>query len=287
MTATALPDDFDPEVYLKLHADVAAAGVDATRHYLEHGRREGRPYQPMSRRLLPAMGDEAFDFDGLKSVHNHDFMGDTAFLSAYARGVQAVGGDYQWFWRVHIGLWAAATAARLPGDFVECGVNRGFLSSAIMHHLDWDTTGKTFYLLDTFEGIDPRYLNANEIEAGIADRNRSDIASGFYTLDLAEVRANFSEWKNQQIVVGSIPETLVSITSSQLAFVHIDLNCTEPEVAAIDFLWSRLVTGAIVLLDDYAYRGYQPQKEGMDHWAQTRGVAIASLPSGQGLIIKN
>ena len=40
-----VPDDFDPAVYLRLHADVAAAGLDAARHWLEFGYFEGRPYK--------------------------------------------------------------------------------------------------------------------------------------------------------------------------------------------------------------------------------------------------
>src|ERR1043166_4934976 len=91
----------------------------------------------------------AYDQDGLRSIHNHAFMEERAFQQAYQRGVQAVGSDsYHWHWRVHIGLWAASNACCLPGDFVECGVNYGFLSSAIMAYLDWNQVGKTFYLLD-------------------------------------------------------------------------------------------------------------------------------------------
>jgi uncharacterized coiled-coil protein SlyX len=39
-----LPDGFDPDVYLRLNPDVAAAGLDPKMHYLRHGRREKRPY---------------------------------------------------------------------------------------------------------------------------------------------------------------------------------------------------------------------------------------------------
>jgi hypothetical protein len=41
----ALPDDFDPEMYLALNADVADAGVNPAEHYLKHGMREGRKYR--------------------------------------------------------------------------------------------------------------------------------------------------------------------------------------------------------------------------------------------------
>jgi hypothetical protein len=40
-----LPPDFDPQLYLSLHQDVARSGVDPTRHYLTYGRSEGRRYR--------------------------------------------------------------------------------------------------------------------------------------------------------------------------------------------------------------------------------------------------
>ena len=66
-------------------------------------------------------GSDQYNQDGLISIHNHDFMESRPFKAAYQRGVKAAGTDYNWHWRVHIGLWAAETASKLPGDFVECG----------------------------------------------------------------------------------------------------------------------------------------------------------------------
>lgn len=40
-----LPGDFVPDEYLALNADVAAAGVDPAKHYLEFGAKEGRRYR--------------------------------------------------------------------------------------------------------------------------------------------------------------------------------------------------------------------------------------------------
>lgn len=281
-----LPVDFDAAFYLLVNRDVADAGVDAIEHYLEYGHKEGRLYKPNSTLLYAKMEQDAYDNDGLRSVHNHDFMIDHAYLSAYRRGVQAAGSDYKWYWRVHIGLWAATTASKLSGDYVECGVNRGFLSSAIMQQLSWDSTGRIFYLLDTFQGIDLKYLNENEIEGGVSVRNSLDLKSGFYTNNLKEVEHNFAEWANIKIIQGSIPDTLIQISAEKVAFLHIDLNCAEPEVAALEYLWDKMVCGGIVLLDDYAYFGFQSQKVAMDNWALKHNVAIASLPTGQGLIVK-
>jgi len=41
----ALPEEFDPEAYLYLNPDVAAAGADPAQHYLTHGAREGRRFR--------------------------------------------------------------------------------------------------------------------------------------------------------------------------------------------------------------------------------------------------
>lgn len=52
------------------------------------------------------------------------------------------------------------------GDFVECGVNRGGLSRAVMHYVDFERLDKQFWLLDTFEGpVDRLIRKTNEVEA--------------------------------------------------------------------------------------------------------------------------
>ena len=227
-----------------------------------------------------------YDQDGLRSIHNHEFMDNPAFRKAYERGVRAAGDDYRWHWRVHVGLWAAANAARLEGDFVECGVNRGFLSSAIMDYLDWDSLGKQFYLLDTFRGIDERFVSPVDRASGALEKNTKSLASGFYVQGIEEVRTNFSQWKNVSLIEGSIPETLPQVRAKKIAYLHLDMNCSQPEVAAIQFFWDRLVPGAFVLLDDYAYYGYLSQKLAMDQFAPQKGLKILSLPTGQGLLVK-
>jgi hypothetical protein len=155
-----------------------------------------------------------------------------------------------------------------------------------MHALDWDTLGKTFYLLDTFSGIDKQLVSQGELDEGILEKNAKLIETGFYVVDEKAVERNFSEWRNKKIISGSIPSTLPLIDTDNIAFLHIDLNCATPEVAALKHLWNRLVPGAMVLLDDYAYAGYRAQKLAHDALATELGMVIASLPTGQGLLIK-
>ena len=228
-----------------------------------------------------------YDEDGLRTIHDASFTDEPAFQRAYRRGVDAAAGsDYHWRWRVYIGLWAADCARRLDGDFVECGVNRGFLSSAICADLDWDSLGKTFWLLDTFQGGDERQASEAERRAGWRDRNAEALKNGFYVSGSAAVRANFAQWRNVRIVEGSVPQTLAQVDAAKVAFLHLDMNCSAPEVAALEYFWERLVPGAFVLLDDYAYFGYEESKRGMDAFANRRNVRIVTLPTGQGLLVR-
>jgi hypothetical protein len=239
-------------------------------------------------RMARVVAPGVYAQDGLVSVHNHDFMRDDAFVRAYARGVKALDGapDYAWHWRIHVGLWAAATALALDGDFVECGVNRGFLSSAIMQQLDWDTLGRSFWLLDTFAGLDERQVTRGEREDGALARNRDELASGFYVSGPERALANFAQWRNARVVVGPIPDTLPQVAAARVAYLHIDMNHAPPEVAAIEHFWPKLIPGAVVLLDDYAYLGFDAQKRAMDAFAQRVGVSICALPTGQGLLLR-
>lgn len=236
---------------------------------------------------IDKIDDTVYDQDGLRTRHNHQYMENPRFQEAYKRGVLAAGQDYNWHWRVHIGLWTAANAAKLPGDFVECGVNRGFLSSAIMRYLDWDALGKKFYLLDTFAGVDERFTNQAEINQGVLERNQAWLDDGFYVQNVDIVVENFSEWSNIRIIQGSIPDTLDQVDAAEIAYLHLDLNAAVPEAAAFEYFWDRLTPGGHVLMDDYAYFGFDPQKSALDAVIDSVGANPLSLPTGQGLVIKS
>jgi hypothetical protein len=251
-------------------------------------------------RILASFGYEVFNSrkyysqDGLRTVHDPRFLrADPAFSGAYARGVEASAGhDPQFAWRVHGALWAAATALRnsSSGDFVECGVNAGFMSSAILRHLDWNrnpaSAGRRYFLIDTFAGPVLEQFSEAEVQAGRRAIAEQNLTTGAYVTTIDRVRANFAEWERVHIAAGVIPEVLADVPVGNVAFLHVDLNCALPEIAALEHFWPRMSRGALILLDDYCYLGHTEQGDAADRFAASKGAQILALPTGQGLLIR-
>jgi hypothetical protein len=241
----------------------------------------------LARRLLRSRGYEVyntrlpnvFSEDGLTTYHNHTFIEQQAFIKAYARAVRANGSDHHIRWRAHVAMWAARQAASLPGVFVECGVSTGFLASAIMDYLGWNSLDRSFYLFDTWHGLDQKLMSEGEIKAGRT--------SWFKNLDFDSIRANFHEYRNVSMIRGSVPESLRRVSIDSVCYLSLDMNCTQPEIAAAEYFWPKMVPGGIMLLDDYAYSGYEEQHFAFNEFAERHGFLILTLPTGQGLAVKN
>ena len=228
--------------------------------------------------------------DQMAVLKNISFLEDQSFKRGYSRGCKAGGGDWGIHWRFHTCLWAAKNGLLLEGDFVECGVGKGFNSSGIMEALEWNKTGRQFYLFDTFTGVVEDLCTDAEKdkmmkECGGVDAHNKGLAR-FYAESYESVKKNFDEWQNVIFVKGAIPKTLHDVIIEKIAYLHIDMNCVVPEIEAIEFFWPKLSVGACVVLDDYAYFGYHLQYQAWNELGNRNNIPILTLPTGQGLIIK-
>ncbi|MCP8940105.1 TylF/MycF family methyltransferase [Alsobacter sp. SYSU M60028] len=183
-------------------------------------------------------------------------------------------------WRAHICCWAAQHGLGLDGDFVECGVHTGILSLTVCHYLSMGSVPKSFWLFDTFEGIPLDGLNeAQRRQASALNRN---VYSNVW--DLAQ--RNFAPFPNARLVRGVLPGSLDEARIERIAYLSIDLNHAPAEMATIERLWPKLSLGAIVVIDDYAFRDHEAQYEAWNDFAARQGKMIVTLPTGQGLLIR-
>lgn len=217
-----------------------------------------------------------FREDGLSTSHNCDFVKDPQFLLAYEAAQKHESG-VNIRWRMHVTQWAGSHAMQLDGDFVECGVNRGFLSASVMSYLNFKSLrDRTFYLFDTYSGLVDRLVTAEDVAAYRHP----------YTDCYDFVVEAFKAYPNVVIVKGVVPDSLRTTEIDRVAYLSIDMNCVQPEIAAMEYFWPKLVAGAIVIIDDYGFSGHEAQKRAADRFAASVGTKILSLPTGQGLLLK-
>ena len=95
---------------------------------------------PLPDGRMLVQGPLTYNTDGLASQHNSEFMRDPRFAKAYAFGMTDGPRGRHLEWRVHVALWLAEQSVQLGGDFIECGVNTGIMSGAIMTYLDFAGT---------------------------------------------------------------------------------------------------------------------------------------------------
>lgn len=223
-----------------------------------------------------------YNQDGLITMHDCSFVEDPQFANAYSAARQTGSWRGPWgqaniHWRAHVLCWAASSASALNGDFVECGVDRGGTAMLVYRYVGLDKQpNRRFFLYDTFCGLDPNRSS---------DTERASYA-GIYQECFDEVKDRFAKYPNVIVSRGSVPDTLLVRAPERVAYLHIDMNAAEPERAAIEFFWPRLVPGAFIVLDDYAWVSCHAQKVIMDEFAKSMNCTVLSLPTGQGILIK-
>jgi len=146
-----------------------------------------------------------------------------------------------------------------------------------MEYINWNFLNKQFFLFDTFNGVDIKYLN---------DHEKAILDDKLYSECYERAKDNFKEFKHVHLIKGTVPDTLNSINIDKVCYLSLDMNCTFPEISAAEFFWPKMSSGAIALLDDYGYPGYESQKIAFDKFAHQKNITILYLPTGQGIYVK-
>lgn len=180
-------------------------------------------------------------------------------------------------WRIHTLAWAARHCLNVPGDFAECGVWRGFSFGVLTDYLDWGFVPKTLYLYDTFEGI-PEDYNSEKRSKELY-KSEPDLYD--------KVVKRFSKFPNVNVVKGIVPDSFAKACPKQISLLHIDMNSSKSEIAALDHLFDRVSSGGIIVFDDFGWLGYRQQAFAEIEWMAQRGHSIMELPTGQGLVLKH
>jgi O-methyltransferase len=198
---------------------------------------------------------------------NLGFIHDKPFFDAWQAHTKP-GPERGAVWRYATTAWAARQAARLDGDFVECGCYKGTTVRILLDTID--LSARRYFLYDLFEH-----------DASMNHNSMPEHSAELYD----KVKERFRDYPNVTIIKGSVPESFSQGLPERIAFAHIDMNNVAAEIGALEALAERFVPGAMIVLDDFGQTPYRAQHLAETKWFNDRGRYVLELPTSQGLVI--
>jgi hypothetical protein len=243
--------------------------------YLRTGNPEDKQFFEQALERMQRMFNRMIALDNVILFdRNLGYQQDAEFVRAF-RGNARTAQDATLELRLNTLAWAGSHALNVPGDFVECGVFQGFCSAFLADYLNFGAVDKAYYLYDTFAGIPAEYDSERHSSPVMAE-------PGLYE----KVCERFAAYPNVHVVRGVVPDTLHRESPAQIAFLHLDMNSSKSEIAALDVLFDRVSSGGVIVFDDYGWLTYQAQQVAEAAFVRARGYGILELPTGQGLLFK-
>jgi hypothetical protein len=157
------------------------------------------------------------------------------------------------------------------GDYVEMGTQHGGTAKIIY---DLMVPGAELFCFDTFTGFDAEDLKIESTVGahGFTTESISDVDIGFVRdMILGDGRTS----DRLHLVPGRVPQTLAPFANRRWRFAHLDMDLYEPTKRALEWLWPRLVPGAIVLFHDYD--ALPSIKVAVDEFSKPKGLVASPL----------
>jgi len=164
-------------------------------------------------------------------------------------------------------------------NFVECGVADGSSAFiALRHIVNHKKINHKFsmHLYDSWKAMKKELLLKNELEK----------VDNYTDLKINTTKKNLSEFQDYVIYhQGYIPDSFSKPPQSpnQIVYLAIDLNSAKPTIDALDFFFSKLVKGGIIIFDDYGWAGWEDTKKAIDAYLFDKPGILMKLPTGQAI----
>ncbi|MFJ4877804.1 TylF/MycF/NovP-related O-methyltransferase [Streptomyces sp. NPDC088745] len=178
----------------------------------------------------------------------------------------------------------------IPGAIVECGVWRGGSMQACAKTLLAEgVEDRELYLFDTFEGMTPPTEEDKRLDGKSAaqllevygkDRpiwavaSLDDVKSGFEKVPYPAERLHYVQGKVEDTVPEQAPE--------QISILRLDTDWYASTKHELKHLYSRLVSGGVLLIDDYGY--WQGSRQAVDEFLEETGEQLLLLRMDEGRI---
>lgn len=179
----------------------------------------------------------------------------------------------------------------LEGARAECGVFQGLSALYVCRVAALRQkrfSGDGLHLVDSFEGFpEPRPEDFIAINRG---KNGTAMAPAFQRGDgaasLEHVRGVLRNFPGVHFHPGFIPQVWSRLPETRWAFVHIDVDLHHPTLASLEYFYPRMVTGGIVICDDYGSKLFPGARSAWDQYCQAHDIPFVVLETGQSVIVR-
>jgi len=170
-------------------------------------------------------------------------------------------------------------AAGIPGDIVECGVGAGgSMMAAAWTLLELGSRERRIFLYDTYRGMamptDEDVSVFGKPAKRKYERKMKDGQCTWHNYPLPDVRRNLEHTgypaDRLLFIEGFVQDTLPSNDCEHISLLRLDTNLYESTKAEMEYLWPKLATGGVFLIDDY-FR-WLGQKKAIDEYLAAHGV---------------
>ncbi|WP_329033276.1 TylF/MycF family methyltransferase [Streptomyces sp. NBC_01725] len=178
----------------------------------------------------------------------------------------------------------------IPGDIVECGVWRGGSMQACARTLlALGETDRGLHLFDTFEGMPPP--TAEDLRRDGKSAEDLLAAQGkdrpiWAVASLEDVQAGFGDvpYPGERVhyVQGLVEDTVPQQAPEQISILRLDTDWYASTKHELEFLYPRLVSGGVLLIDDYGY--WQGSRQAVDEFLEKTGERLLMLRMDEGRI---
>lgn len=197
-------------------------------------------------------------------------------------------------------LWSLVSTVRyvvrheIPGAIVECGVWRGgSMQAAALTLLEQGVSDRDLYLYDTYEGMTPAGdedrrrdgRSAAELLAAYDKTNPiwaaatyEDVEQGMRDTGYPMDRVTMVKGPVEETVPGPDPSAL----PDQISVLRLDTDWYASTRHELEHLYPRLVSGGVLLLDDYGY--WDGARKAVDEWLEQTGERLLLLRMSEGRI---
>lgn len=147
----------------------------------------------------------------------------------------------------------------LEGMVAECGCFRGlssYLLCSTLKGADGSFNGHGYRIFDSFMGLSAPQPEDTIAETGPdAEEIRGTARAGRLAASLEHVKAALSPFPRIEYFPGWIPEAFPDEPGARYRFVHVDVDLHQPTRDSLEYFFSRMVPGGIIVCDDYGWPG--------------------------------